>query len=398
MPKLRAIRTPWSQQWRRIRYQVLPLVVFGGVMLLTISLWRRHAGLPNAVGEVEAIRYEMAAPMGGVLVALSRPDWQPYDVVEANAVIARLDDTTLRAGIAVQRSQIARLQARIVEEARFRETASQLAHTEATFDYTAAVDARRLAADVEQLRLAILDRKAVIAADKVDFERQSERFKEIEKLVKQGVETQWAYWNARLRKDVVEERLASNRKALAEVENQRDAAVARRNEHAAKVKAMPGVKLAELQSALDPIRADVKVQEAQIGELEAQVKATVVRSPVKGTVCEILRRPGEAVVQGQTIIAVTAELPERHIISYIREHQGVRPQVDMPVTVRIRTFPVQTVRARITQVGPRVEQVPRHHLADARTREWGLPVRIALPPDVPVQPGELVDVTFGALP
>ena len=395
MAKVRPIRTPWKQQWRRIRYQLLPVFVFGGATLLTISLWRRHAGLPNAVGSVEDIRYEMAAPIGGVLVPMARV-WQRFDEVEANDVIARFDDAPIRAAINVQRQQIARLQARLAEErAQFAENTSELARSMATFDYTAMLNARRLAADVEQLHINILDRKGDIAADTVEYQRQKERFSEIEKLADRGVETRWAYWNARLRRDVVKERLDNNLATLDEAGKQLTAAITRRDEQFEKLKDMPNVDLASLDSTLDTIRADIKVQEAQITELEAQARNTVIRSPVRGVISEIFRRPREAVTAGMPLMTISADLPEKYVIAYLREHQGVRPKPDMPVLVRLRTFPRKPLRGHITQVGPRVELVPRHHLGDPRNREWGLPVRIAIPPTADVRPGELVDVTFG---
>jgi len=395
MAKGRPIRTPWRQKWRRIRFQLLPILVFGGATVLTFSLWKQHAGLPNAVGAVEDIRYEMAAPMPGLLVPLAGPPLRPFDPVEANQVIARLDDAPLRAAIAVQRQQIARLQARLAEErARFTEAASAQSRDRATFEYSALSEARRLAADIEALRLSILDRRSEIASDTVELERQSERFNEIENLADRGVETRWAYWNARLRRDVVKERITANRAALAQAEKQLAKALARQKDHNESLQGIPEAPLASVDSILAPLTADIRVQEAQIAELELQARNTVIRAPVSGVVSEIFRRPGEAVTAGMPILALAARLPQKHVITYLREHQGVRPQKGMTVQVRIRAFPVRTVPGQITEVGPRVERVPRHHLSDPQGREWGLPVRIAIPSDANVCPGELVDVTF----
>ncbi|KKL57501.1 hypothetical protein LCGC14_2234800, partial [marine sediment metagenome] len=46
MAKLPTIRTPLLQHWRRIRYQLLPVLVFGGMVVVTGWLWKRHQQLP----------------------------------------------------------------------------------------------------------------------------------------------------------------------------------------------------------------------------------------------------------------------------------------------------------------------------------------------------------------
>ncbi len=64
------------------------------------------------------------------------------------------------------------------------------------------------------------------------------------------------------------------------------------------------------------------------------------------------------------------------------------------VALRHRIPGSPTVVARIVDVGPRYEPVPRHHLLDPQIDEWGRPVRIVLPKGFKVSPGELVDITF----
>ncbi len=74
-----------------MQHTALPVVSFSACLLLTLWLWQQQGELPNAVGEVEAVRIDVAVGSDGVLVPLPRGQWTLFDQVEANAVIARLD-------------------------------------------------------------------------------------------------------------------------------------------------------------------------------------------------------------------------------------------------------------------------------------------------------------------
>ena len=417
----RPIPTPWRQHWLRIRYQLLPILVFGGTVLLTISLWRHHAGLPNAVGEVEVVTYDVIAPASGTLLAVAwtcsaHPDVdcgepgtcpvcknalaarQPllYQKVDANQVVVRMDTTLLRRQIDTQQAQIEMLKAQ-VEEAKARHQEALALATVARNDQErdAYGDARRLAMDVERFRLAYATRQAEIAGDTVELQRQTEWLKEMEKSVAEGAESRWAYWNARMARDVIQERLNSSREPMAEAGRQLKQAEDARDKLVADIAKLPQALPPGLETVLAPIQADIRVQAEQIRELEAQLAAATIRTPVAGTICRVDFHAGQNVAAGQPILSIAAEGPDRHIIAYLREPQAVQAKVNMPVLVRIRTLPLQTIRGVVTEVGPRVEQIPRQHLGDPRAREWGLPIRIRIPGDTTVHPGELVDVTFG---
>jgi len=363
-------------------------------------MWNRQGRYQRSVGVVEVVLYEMTAPGSGMLVADGVRKWELFDGVEPNEVVARLDDTLLRRQIDTQRAQIARLEARIAEEeARFEETLAETNLQHADLEYEGYVDARRLAIDIGRLRLAIMDRKAQIAADKIELDRQGKRLKQIEKLADRGVETPWAHWNAELRHDIVKERLRVSQSALTEAEKQLAQAEERERTVRRTLRNMPQVELASLDAQIRPLRADIQIQDAQIQELKAQIAATVIRSPVKGTISRIDFRPGQPVAAGQPILAITAELEQKDIISYIRESQGVRPEKGMSVDIRDRSFSRRWAEGQIVQVGPNIELVPRQHRRDPQLREWGWPVRITLvskAEDFHVQPGELVEVTLYA--
>ena len=73
--------------------------------------------MPNAVGEVEAVRIDVAAPADGILTKLPRGPWALFDRVEVETVLARLDDRAVRAEIATLQAEVAQLRSEAVAAA-----------------------------------------------------------------------------------------------------------------------------------------------------------------------------------------------------------------------------------------------------------------------------------------
>jgi multidrug resistance efflux pump len=91
---LEPIPTPMKLQLKRVRYQVLPVVVFVISLALTIWLWRDYAGAPSGVGEVATVTVQVAAPRDGTLAEIDNAP-RLYDRVEAHQMIARFDASRL---------------------------------------------------------------------------------------------------------------------------------------------------------------------------------------------------------------------------------------------------------------------------------------------------------------
>lgn len=87
------IRTPLKLQFRRLRYQVLPVLIFTISLILTAYLWTHYAGAPHGYGEVNAITVRIAAPHDGKLAEGEYP--QLFEHVEAKQAIARFDSSKL---------------------------------------------------------------------------------------------------------------------------------------------------------------------------------------------------------------------------------------------------------------------------------------------------------------
>jgi multidrug resistance efflux pump len=92
--RAQTIPTPMHLQLRRVRYQLLPAIVFTVSLALTAWLWKNYAGNPHGVGEVAALAVRVAAPHDGRLL---RADHFPqvYDHVTRDQTLARFDVTHL---------------------------------------------------------------------------------------------------------------------------------------------------------------------------------------------------------------------------------------------------------------------------------------------------------------
>ena len=380
MPKLPRIRTPLKQQGRRLRFQLLPALVFIGAVGLTLWLWDRHIALPHAVGEVGAIRADAISPSDGRLAVLSGKPLGLLDKVDAGQVIARLDAgaaeatmKTLEEELSGLKKQLEATQATIVHEQEAR------LHDEMT-------EKRRLTETLETVRKDILDREALIKPDKVQLARLNETLVAIEELVKKGVEPDVALLKARAERDVVKERIKANEDALEEAREQKVQSEERLRQYSL-------TQAAELKKLLAPLESAVETQKSRIKELELQTAKLVIRAPIAGTITAIHHWAGQNVLAGTPIVTIAAAEGE-YVLSYVRQDVNIRPTIGMPVEVAARTLPRQVALSRVEEVGPQVEPVPAHQLRDPKVQEWGLPVRISLPAALNLRPGELVDVSF----
>jgi multidrug resistance efflux pump len=136
-------------------------------------------------------------------------------------------------------------------------------------------------------------------------------------------------------------------------------------------------------------------RQARITELRLRIDARDIKSPIDGTVMHIFERPGQSTDLGQPIMTIASDRGE-YIIGYLRENQGTRPHPGMSVTIRTRGAGSRRLRSYVETVAPQVEPLPERHLRKVAVPEWGLPVKIAIPPEAELKPGEMVELIFHA--
>jgi len=374
------IRTPWAHKWRRFRFSALPAVTFIACTVLTGLLWVRQGQLSGVVGEVEVVRLAVSAVADGTLAPLSGKQWTLFDSVEADQVVARLDDRPARQALQTLREQLVQLQKEL-EAATLR---AALEQADRRSDRRS--EATRLVLQIEQLRLEILDRTAQIEAYRVELQRRNARLTHLEPLHARQVLPDIQWTEEQLLRDEAAKRIEEHSKALSEVKQQRELAEARLRDY-------PPLETVEVDRLVAPTRAAIAAQESSVRKLQIEIDALEIRAPISGTICEIHGWPGQHVQAGAPVVTIAADFG-RYIVSYVRPQQRLRPRAGMAVAVRVRAPGSRPFAAVVERVGPQIEPVPMHQLRDPRTPEWGIPVRISLPDGLNVRPGELVDVRF----
>jgi multidrug resistance efflux pump len=390
--ELKKIPVPWSQRWRTLRVRTLPFLVFALAVSGTVYLWNRQLIVAQAVGEVYGRRIDLAVQYDGILLETPYRGWKLYDRVEAGELLARLDDRPTLALIETIRQEVQQARGELA-------AAEQEFHTtqdDRTFERMR--EARELAIDIENRRLDIADRRALLTAARMELERQQQRLDVVDRLMARDTRlmNELDTLEVRRLRDVALETIKGHEQYIASAESLLKSALARYKQQTAPVKA-------DLEQVLGPLRAAIDYQSARIKELEVILPALEIRSPIAGYIVPttlssnapvqpIATMPGQQVRAGTVLFTVAAEEPE-YIVSYVRPTQRLQPQVGMTVAVRPRRGN-QVAHATIDRVGPQVELVPSHQVRDQRVMEWGLPVRIQVPRVLQLRPGELVDLKF----
>ncbi len=353
MERLAPIPTPIRARWREARMRFVPALVF----LLSVAgaafVWL-EVGPGGVSGIAEAEQVLVSAPQAGLLTQVLVP---PYKVVAAGQPIALLQPMDPRATFDLLQAELAlarlRVQPSIAEDN---------------------------AMNFERIRVELLRTKSELAVARVNLvraEREVERYTPLfrEKL---------------LSEDLFELTLKTRDAHKAEVEA-KDSAVSSIEQRLSELSAL-GVPQAAMTNAAAAIfaRLDKLKQDAQL-----QLEPVTLVAPRSGLVHFVYRQTGENVVAGEGLFSISPLRSER-IIAYLRQPYPVNLQIGMKVGVATREHPRRRFESEVIQIGARIEVitntlavVPMNALWDA-----GLPFVMALPNDVNLRPGEIVDLRF----
>jgi multidrug resistance efflux pump len=374
------IPTPWNRRWKRFCYRCVPMLGFAGCLLMTLWLWQRQGRIPTLQGEVVAMRVDVTAGCDGVLVPLAREPWRLFDTVQANQVIARLDDRTLLASLDTGRKELHRIRTDLEAAA----ARNSLGEADRNLDYLR--EATQLAVEHGRLLLWTLDRKMKVETDRLALQRCDARIEHFKSLHEKKTIPDLKWTEEKIARATVAKRLEEGVAALHKAENEEKTVREQREKLPARV-------AAETAKLLAPFQAAIESQQARIRESELMIDRLIIRAPIDGVICAILHQPGENIRAGNAIVTV-ADPRGQHIISYVRADQRFQPLPGMTTEVRLRLPASRPIATRVERVGPHVEPVPLRLCRDPKTPEWGLPVLITLPEGLPAHPGELLDVSI----
>jgi len=383
----------------RLRPHILPFLIWlaavAGVGFLFYHRSQRFEILGMAQGEVRQVAATCTGRLKSVSVKL-------FEEVHKGDVVAVLDtipdNENLEVKLATANAEIQRLTA-------------ELAHTQETLlaeaanletDRTAAQ--RRFFVDVENARLRVLELKTHLETDRAmleDLELNAKTYL-TQNLSDQNDTAYYELKKMKGHRDVLAKEIEENQRLLEQAENNLKQTEQRRDGFASQQLQLPPV-----DSALEVIRGEIKVQEQQINELLARREPVVLKSPIDGIVVQLhdrasdvaVWRPGELAIRGQdevvpageSILSI-AEAKPREIIAYARQHQLGRLREGMTVQLIKNTEPAQIANSRVAYLGATLERMPECLWEAPNMPQWGHPVLIPVPPGLKLLPGEMVGI------
>jgi len=141
-------------------------------------------------------------------------------------------------------------------------------------------------------------------------------------------------------------------------------------------------------------RAEVEQQQRRLDTLLKQRAEAEVHSSVGGVVQSMGLRPGDLVAPNQSVAEIL-EVDQVWVRVYVPTTERGLVNVNMPVRVRVDTFPDLWFRGRVGTINSQGEYTPRNVQTRAQRAEQVYGVKVLIDPDPRLKPGMAADVDFG---
>jgi len=377
-PKPRKIPTPLPRRMLYVRQRFVPVIVWFAALGLALFLMQQQTPRQLASGFAEVREVSVASSTTGRIASLLV---DLFDEVEANQVIALLDDSPLRAELETATREIERLRAEQVS------ISEEIRWDQWSMERREFIDLRRMALDVSQARLDLLDRITVRESQKADLELLRIVFERQRQLLEREAIDRSTFDETRFRLEALEVTLAESEVAIAAAQELVEESSRRLEE----LQERTGERMADVEAMLAPLTEAIAVQEARLAEIESHRETLVLRAPVDGVVSEVLLREGSAAIAGAPIATVTERTASR-IVAWVDESILDGLHAGSKVEVRTTGTEPRIFEARIERFSPRVEELPLRLQTHPLMLRWGRQMLVTDFPEGAVLPGERVDL------
>ncbi|MDB6172182.1 MAG: hypothetical protein JWL59_1493 [Chthoniobacteraceae bacterium] len=351
MQTLAPIPIPFHERWREIRLRSLPIIAFALAIICIVFLWRSALTPATLVGQVEQITSSVNSPVAGVITELNVTKYQvvkkgtPIGIIVPNDPRIALD--LIRVNLENQRAQM-----------------------------DPGLGEREYDVKLNRLRVPVLQQKVSLATTESNLAFAKLQTARDEALLKQHAITQQAYEVTLDKERSLQAGIIEQKKAIADLE--------------AEVKRLESQPDAKEQ--VNPFAEMLREQEKKLIQLSDSLGPVTIVAPIDGMVTMISRRAGENVALGEWILVLSA-LHTDTVIGYLRDPFPIEPIVGMDVEIRTRGYARKACMAKISRVGTAFEDILNPHLhPNSVLVENGLPIAVALPASLNLQPGTLVDM------
>lgn len=387
---------------------MVPMTVWLGAVVTVGWLFYQRSESFQIVGiaqsEVLQVSSDCVARIVDIPVEMFQPVKAGQTLAVLNTVPANESSTEieLKAQVATAAAEIERLTASLVP------TQEQLLSEAADQQISRTDNLRRFDVDIETARLRRLQIETEVANQEISLNELAVELQVTQKLVEEKVVVPFELEKLKAQHDAIAKTIEEYQRQIQQAQEDQAEAKRRRDEFARQEMPQPSV-----DSALEAIRKEAKVQEELIKGLRAQIDALKARtavelkSPIDGVVIpisgkaaeallkrqgeETIRRPGEVVSAGDPILAVAQTQPTE-IVAYVNEQQVGLLEQDMNVELVKMRYPAQIAQSRVLSIGPTIELLPQRLWRSPNNPQWGRPVVIEIPPGLTVIPGELIGI------
>jgi HlyD family secretion protein len=367
-----SIRVPWPGRFRHVMQRLLPAAVWCvAVVIVCILAYRENGRAATISGVAEARETLIASVNDGIISGVSV---DLYDPVAAGQVVAIMDDTLLRAELAIAESELKHLKAELnAQTVLLKQPASS--HD----------DMRRFFADADNARLDWLDRIVEQQADRIDLARLEMLMEHKREMYEKGILDELTWRESDLEYQELKTRINENDAAIQAAEALRDTTEQRLREFLASMTPE------HVEEQLQPFREAISVQEARILEIADRRRQQVLQSPIQGKVARILHHAGESVRRGDPVLTVIPEQANR-VVAWLDENQT--RDLEAGASVEIHGAAADTIlTAEVLRLSPRVEAIPEQAAPDTLRTYWGRAAVIGkLAGTSTILPGDRVEI------
>ncbi len=368
----------------------------GLVVVLVVLAWQgwlayeRHlsAGRLSASGSIEATQVDVAPKIGGRVIRLLVKEG---DRVQADQVLAQLDDREARAQLDQARANVAGAEARVsqaaqaiqteqqVADAQLAQSQAQLAGAETrvpqaqtTVTWQSRTVQEAIANARAQLSAAegnVASARSALEKARRDLERTKQLFAQGAVAAQQVDQAQAAYDAAVAQDRSASDAVTQARAALSSAEaNQMQVAIREHDvqaNQAAVTQARAAVASAQAASSLvaqrrqdlAAARASLDQAKANLQYTEVLASYTTIRAPSDGVVLTKNIERGEVVAAG-TPVYTLVDLSDIWLRVFIPENQIGRVQLGQRAEVAVDTFPGRAFPGRVTEISSQAEFTP----------------------------------------
>jgi multidrug resistance efflux pump len=245
---------------------------------------------------------------------------------------------------------------------------------------------RRLAVDVEQARLKILEVKTDLEPNRALLKDLELEVKTAEDLFNDKAIASYELQKTQSECEVVRQTVKANEQLLEQAQDHYAKAQLRLDEFKQSGPLHPS-----LSKILDPLAKAITVQEKLIEEFMRPRDTLVLTAPFDGVVSNLLYKPGQAVLRDIPIMTIVQPAPNC-VTAWVPQKKIRDLHVDMPVQIVSQDLPRQIAVSRITHISPSMELLPERMWVSPDLPEWGQVVIIPIQPGMELVPNEIVNI------